>query len=150
VRAVAGVADQDEATVGEPPQQQPHQPAQQLRRRAVRPATLAILLGGAVQINQHRQGPQPGGEREADQHGQDDPLMAVTPSGEGVAGAYRVAVPGLAIDLLALMAIDGVVADEGDGSGGEPVADEEARRMGSRNQLPYYQPGGPQNLHQSS
>src|SRR5262249_27253225 len=64
---------------------------------------------GAVQDDQHGQGPGPGGEGEAHQDGQHDPLVAPTPGGITVRGADRVAVAALAPDLLALVRADGVV-----------------------------------------
>lgn len=53
---------------------------------------------------------QEGRRVEAAQDGQHDPLVAVAPGGVTVAGADRVAVPGLTVDLAAGVALDRVVA----------------------------------------
>lgn len=52
--------------------------------------------------------------------------MAVTPGGVGVRRADGIAVACLAVDLLALMTIDGIIADEGDGSVRDKACDDEA------------------------
>lgn len=57
--------------------------------------------------------------------------MAVTPGGVGVGGADRVAVTRFAVDLFALVAIDGVIADEGEGALGEKMVDDEASQKAS-------------------
>src|SRR5689334_214279 len=54
--------------------------------------------------------------------------MAVTPGGVGMGRADGVAMAGLAIDLLPLVAVNGVVADEGDGSIGDEMVEEESRQ----------------------
>jgi hypothetical protein len=66
--AVAGVADEDEGTLGEAKQQQPQEPAHESGRGPVRAPAPAVVLGTAVQVHQYGQGPGAPGEREADQH----------------------------------------------------------------------------------
>src|SRR5581483_2628402 len=132
VGAVARVADEQEGATGEAQQQQSQQPAHQLRRGAVGPPPLAVVLGAAVQVHQDRQGPGAGGERQADQDGQDDPLVAVPPSRVGLARTDGVAVPGLAVDPAAGVAVDGVVADQGDAAVGDDVPQEEAAQQASQ------------------
>src|SRR5437763_11959624 len=59
------------------------------------------------------------------QDAQHDPLGAVTPNGMALGGADGVAVAGLAVDLLALVAVHGVIAGQGDrevASGGRIMA----------------------------
>jgi hypothetical protein len=137
--AVAGVADEDERPIGESDPHQPEQPAHQLGRGAVRPIAAAIILDGPIEVDQDRPSPGPGGEGEADRHGQDDPLVTVSPGGVAGGGSDRVAVTGLAVDLLAGMAIDGVVADEEDRAIGDQVGAEEAGRDAAE---PRGRPGG--------
>ena len=126
VGAVTGVADEDEPAAGEADQHQSEEPAQQLGRGPVRTPPPSIILLRVVQVDQHRQGPGAGSEGEADQHGQDDPPVPVSPGGVAVGGADRFAVPGLAVDHLAGVAVDGVVADEDDRAIGDQVAEYEA------------------------
>ena len=64
-----------------------------------------------------------------DQHGQDHPLVAVAPGRVGVAGANRVAMAGLAIDLAAGVTLDGIVADQGHATGRDQVAQNEAAQQ---------------------
>ena len=106
------VSDEDEPAAGEPAEHQPQQPERLPGRRAM--ATLRATVVGrvAVQGDEHRQGPGPDGEGKADQDGEDDPLVAVAPGGEGVRGSERVAMPGLAEDVLAGVGEDRVVADQ--------------------------------------
>jgi hypothetical protein len=125
VRAEAGIPDEDERPTGEANQQEPQQPAHQLRRGAVRPPALPVVLLGAVEVHEHGQGPGARGEGEADQDTQDDPLVAVAPGGVALGGADGVAVTGLAVDLPAGVAIDGIVADEEHRAGGEQVFEQE-------------------------
>ena len=106
----------------------------QLGRRLVRPAAFLVVLRGAVQGDQHGQGPGPAGEGEADQDGQDDPLVPPAPGGVAVAGADRVAVAGLAMDLPAGVLGDGVVADQADAALGPEVPEDEAGQEGGQGQ----------------
>ena len=92
----------------------------------MRPAPLPVVLRGAVQGDQHRQRPGPGGGREADQHGQDDPLVAVAVGGVAVAGADGVPVPGLAVHRLAAVLRHGIVADQRHRAFGPAVPQDEA------------------------
>ena len=112
VGAVPGVPGVDEAATGDPHQEQPQQAAQDLGVRAVGAAAGEVVGLAAAQIDEHGQRPGAGGEGEADQDGEDDPLVAVPPGGEGVGRADGVAVPGLAVHRAAGVAADGVVADE--------------------------------------
>lgn len=57
--------------------------------------------------------------------------MAVTPGRVGVGGADGIAVPRFAVDLFALVAIDGVIANEGKGAIGEKMADDESSQEAS-------------------
>lgn len=52
--------------------------------------------------------------------------MAVTPGSVGMGGADGIAVACFAIDLFVLVAIDGVIADEGKGAIGEKMAHDES------------------------
>src|SRR5947209_5752011 len=81
----------------------PYQQAHALGLRAVRPRALPVVFGGPVQVDEHRQRPRAGGEREPDQDREDDPAVPVAPGGERVSRADRVAVSGLAVDALALV-----------------------------------------------
>jgi hypothetical protein len=128
------VPGEDELPVGEPAQQRAEQQLQQLGRSPVRPTALAVVLRGAIQGDQHRQGPGAAGEREAHQDGQDDPLVAPAPGGVGVAGADRVAVPGLAVDFATGMLGDRVIADQADPALGPEVPEEEAGQEGGQGQ----------------
>ena len=139
VRAVAAVADEDEAPVGDAHQHQAEQSAHDLGRGAVRPAALRVVLGRAVEVHQDRQRPGACGEGEADEDGEGDPLVAVTPDGVGVAAADRVAVAGLAVDLTAGVAVHGVVTDQHD----RPVGDEGVQQQaGQRAAQAEARPGG--------
>src|SRR5579875_1380649 len=103
------------------------------------PPAAAVLVLGAVEVHQHGEGPGGVGPREAYEDGEDDPSMAPPPGGVGVAGADRVAVPCLAVDLAAGVAVDGVVADQDHRPlGGEP-AEDEARQGAAQ---PQARPGG--------
>src|SRR5262245_22602844 len=106
----------------------------------MRPPAAAVLALGAVEVHQDRQGPGSGGEREADEDRQDHPPMPPTPGGVGVAGADRVAVSRLAIDLAPGVAVDGVVADQDHRPfGGEPAEDVAGQGAAE----PQARPGGP-------
>ena len=120
VGPVGRIADEDEPAVGEPAEHQPQQPDHVLGRGAMPVPLAAVVLLGAVQGDQDRQGPGADGEGEADQDGEHDPLVAVPPGGEGVRGADRVAMAGLAEDVGAGMGDDRVIAGQDDrGVGGE-------------------------------
>jgi hypothetical protein len=80
----------------------------------------------ANRVDEYGQRPGACGERELHQHGEDHPAVPVAPGGERVGRAHRVAVPGLAVDVLTLVAVDGVVADECDRAVGNEVPQEEA------------------------
>ena len=113
VAAVARVADEGESAAGAADHEGAEQPAHEPGRGPVRPPAEPVVLLGAVQVHEHRQGAGPGGEGEAGEHRQHDPAMAVLPGGVGARGADRVAVPGLAVDLAARVAVDGVIPDQG-------------------------------------
>jgi hypothetical protein len=139
VGAVTRVAHDDQPAVREPHPHHPQELAQELGGGAVRPPALPVVLRAAVQRHQHRQGPGPGGERETHQDGEDDPLVAVPPGGVAVAGADRVAVPGLAVDALTWVAVDGIVTGQEDRLvGGHQRDDEAAEATGQ----PHGGPGG--------
>ena len=123
--AVAGVADEHEPSVGEPAPQHAQQSAHQLRRHAMASPLVAVVRLGAIQVNEHGQGPRSRGQGEADQHGKNHLAVAVTPSGIGVAGAHGVAVAGLAVDVPTGVPIDGVVTDQGDRRVARKAAHEE-------------------------
>src|SRR5262249_23743993 len=91
----------------------------------------------AVKADQHGQGPGPAGKWELDQDGQDDPLVPPAPGGVAVAGADRVAVAGLAVDLPAGGLGDGVIADQADPPLGPEGLGREAAQDGGQGQ------GGP-------
>lgn len=111
MRAVARIADEHEGTAGETDQEQAQEPAHELGGRAVRPLAESVVLLGAVQVHQHWQGPGAGGEGKLDQYGEHDPLVPVAPGGVRLGGPDRVAMAGLAVDALALVAVHRVVAD---------------------------------------
>ena len=101
VRRVIAVGGADERSVGEPADQDAEHLRQQIHRRLVRPLGNPVgrLVLGSIQGRHQRQGPAPAAEGEADQHGQDDPLVPPTIGRERVSGADRVAVTALAVDL---------------------------------------------------
>ena len=82
--------------------------------RAMGTPPLLVLFLAAVQVHEHRQRPGAIGPGEADEHRQDDPLVAVPPGGVAVAGSDRITMPGLAVDLASGMTIDRIIADQDD------------------------------------
>jgi hypothetical protein len=136
VRPVPGIPDEHEGAAGEPPQQQAEQPAHELCRGPVPDALGRADLGGAVQVHQDGQRPPPGGERELDQDGEDDPLVPVPPGRVRVARPDRVAVPGLPVHRPAGVPVDRVTADQVD----RPVRDEVVEQE-PREGAPQLQPG---------
>jgi hypothetical protein len=84
----------------------------------VPPLLLPVFLLGPVQRHQQGQRPGPGGEGEADEHRQDDPLVPPAERGERVGGADGVAMAALAVDVGAGVLGDGVVASQRDGAFG--------------------------------
>src|SRR5262245_4226839 len=130
--AVAAVADEDEGTVREPAQDEAQQPLYLLGRGVVAAVLVAVEFGRAAQGDEDGQRPRAGGEGEADQDRQGDPLVAVAEGGVRVAGADRVTVSGLAVNLAAPVLTDGIVADEGDGPGRDQMPQEEARQQAGK------------------
>ena len=90
----------------------------------MRPAAGPVVLLGSVRVGRGRQGPGACGPREAGEHGQHDPLVAIPPGGVAMAGADRVAMPGLGVGLDAGVGLDGIVADEWNGPVGGDEADD--------------------------
>ena len=85
---------------------------------------VAIPLFGVIKGDQDRQGPRATGEGEVDEHGEDDPLVALSPCCEGVRGAHGVAVPRLAINVRPGVGDDRVIAGHDDrGIGGQEQDD---------------------------
>lgn len=111
VGSVARIPGEHEGAAREPDQEQAQQRTYDPRRGAVRPPAGAVVLGRPVQVDEHRHRPRAGGEREFDEYGEDDPLVAVTPGGAAVGRADGVPGPGLATHLRPLVTIDGVVSD---------------------------------------
>ena len=132
VSAVARVADEHELAAEEAQEHDAEQPAHLLGRGPVRAAPLTVVLLGAVQVDQHGQRPGAGGEREADEDRQHHPAVAVLPGGVGVRGVDGVAVPRLAVDPLAGVAVDGVVADQDHRVGRAEVAQDVAGQGASQ------------------
>jgi len=89
-------------------------------------AAPAVVLLGAVQGDQDRQGPAAAREGEADQEGHHDPLVPPAEGGVGVRRADGVAVPRLAVDVLAPVFVHGVVAGQEDRAVGQQVFDDPA------------------------
>lgn len=87
---------------------------------------LLVLVFGLVQGHEEGQGPGTGSEGEADENGEDDPLVSPAESGEGVRGANGIAVAPLAKDTSAGVFTDGVIADELDGTVGDEARDDAA------------------------
>jgi hypothetical protein len=114
VRVVVAVSGQHETPLPLPTEQRTTQLPQQVLRCLVPFASLEVVLLAAVQRHQQRQGPRPFGEGQADQHGQHHPLVAPAEGSERVAGADRVAVAGLAEDLVAWVFGDRVVTGQQD------------------------------------
>src|SRR5262249_3695335 len=119
---VVAVGAADEVALGEPVTEHGQQLLQQAHRRLVAAAPPLVLLLRAVQGDQNRQGPRSRREGEPHQDGQDDPLVPPAEGGVGVRRARRVARPRLAVDLLALVFGDRIVAGHGDGAGRQPAA----------------------------
>jgi hypothetical protein len=133
---VRGVADENEASVGEPAEHQRQEPDHVLGRRAVPvPLTLVASLG-AVKGDQYGQGPGTVGEGETDEHGEHDPLVVIPPSRKGVRRPNGVTVAILAVDVGPGVGDDGVVTDQDDrgisGEQGDEVSREGARQSERR------------------
>src|SRR5208337_2370148 len=62
------------------------------------------------------QRPSTSGKGDPDKHGQGDPLVPPAVGGEGVSGTDRVAMATLAVNVLAGVLLDGVVASQFDGA----------------------------------
>ena len=84
------------------------------------------LLRAVIQRREHRQRPGPGGERERDQDGQDDPFVPPAEGGVGMGRAHRVAMTALAIDFGAAALVDGIVASQIDRPVGDPMIEDES------------------------
>src|SRR5271157_4305605 len=118
VGAVTAVAREDELAVGEPVDQDSQHLLHQFRGRLVPPPLPAVFFLGQVQRHQQRQRPSTSGKGDPDKHGQGDPLVPPAVGGEGVSGTDRVAMATLAVDVLAGVFLDGVVASQFDGAVG--------------------------------
>ena len=128
-QVVAGevaIGGADEVPLGEPMAQHGQQLPQQFRGRFVPPAVLSVPLFGAIQGGQDRQGPGADGEGERHQDGQNHPLVPPAKGGVGVRRAHGVAVPRLAVNVLAFVFGHGVVARQGHGAVGQPVTQDVA------------------------
>ncbi len=79
VGAVARVADEREAAAGAADHQGAEQAAHQPRRGAVRPPASPVLFLAPVEVHEHGQCPGSSCPREADEHRQDDPAVAILP-----------------------------------------------------------------------
>ena len=66
----------------------------------------------ALISNPHRQCPGTGGERKADEYGEHNPLMAISPGGVAVAGSNRVTMTSLTVDVSAWVTVNRVVANK--------------------------------------
>jgi hypothetical protein len=118
VGAVSAVPDKGNLGVGEADQPQSQKSGHDLSWGTVGSFAFFVLLSRSVQIDHHGQGPRASGAGYADQDGQDNPLVTVGPRGMGVGGSAGVTMPGFAVDFFALVAINGFVANEGDGATG--------------------------------
>ena len=116
VGAVTAVAREDELAVGEPVDQDSQHLLHQFRGRLVPPPLPAVFFLGQVQRHQQRQRPSTSGKGDPDKHGQGDPLVPPAVGGEGVSGTDRVAMATLAVNVLAGVLLDGVVASQFDGA----------------------------------
>src|SRR6516225_2202979 len=121
VRAVGRVADEEEGSLGKLQQHQPQKPAHELGRSTVGTVSSVVVLLAVIEVHQDGQGPRARCEREGDQDSEYHPLVTVTPGSVSVGRANRVAVTALAVNLLARMAIDGVIADQSDDALGQQL-----------------------------
>ena len=75
VGSVPRIPGEYECPIREPDQEHAQQPAHDSGRCAVWPVPLLVVLFGSVQIDEYRQRPRAGGERELDEGGENDPLV---------------------------------------------------------------------------
>src|SRR5579884_2240463 len=87
--------------------------------------TLAIIGLCVVVVYQDRQRPGTAGERKRDQNREHNPLTVITPGGVALGRADGIAMAGLAINVLALVAIHGVIANETNDPLGQKVLQQE-------------------------
>lgn len=92
---------------------------------------LLIVLLAVVEVHEHRQCPGAISPGKTHQDRQDDLLVAVPSGGLAVAGADRLPMPCLAVDLPSGVSIDRIIADEDHGLiGGDECQDEATKLAG--------------------
>ena len=118
VRSVGVVAGENELSIGKPVHQHGRQAAHQFGGRLVTTTLGGVRALVPVQRDQNRQRQRPTRVRQFDQNRQNNPFATIAIDGVRVRTANRIAPPGLAINLLAAMPVDRLIADDLDRSSG--------------------------------
>ena len=131
MRSKAAVSGKNELSLGKPVQNHRQQLPHQFGRRLVAPTVFLVPFRAAVQSHQHGQRPGTTGKGELHQDCQHNPLVSPAIRRIGVRRTYRVPMTGLAVDFLAAMSIDRVVADQRHSPLGKPLMKNPSRQCPS-------------------